>query len=1553
MAGDGTTIKNRITNFLRSPSIKLKRSRTKENLTTKVTLERVLGVTTSGNSGLTCDPNTGLVAYPAGCVVVLLNPKKNRQQHIVNTSRKAVTTLAFSSDGKYLVTGECGHLPAVRVWDVCEGSQVAELQGHKYGVSCVAFSPNSKYIVSVGYQHDMSVNVWAWKRNIVVAANKVSSKVTAVSFSEDSSYFVTAGNRHVRFWYLDHSGSAKVDGPMPLMGRSGLLGELQNNFFCDVACGRGSQSGSTFCITSSGLLCEFNERRMLEKWVDLRTSMARSLWVTADRIFCACAEGTVRTFSPADLRFLGTLPRPHHLGTDVAAVTQPSHLYSTQPDAHYPDTVAVTFDPANGWVTCVYNDHSLYVWDVRDLQRVGKVFSGLYHSASVWDLQVYPDSPDATESLPSSTSFLTCSADNTIRLWHSDGQRSVPKGNILSNDLLKVIYVESGSATMLDTDMCSTSGVEKQDSVAPEVRTGIRTIGVSPDGRHLASGDRTGTLRVHNLSSMEEILKVDAHDAEILCLEYSKPETGLRLLATAGRDRLIHVLNAEEDYGLLQTLDEHSSSISAVRFAAADGKVKMISCGADKSVYFRTAHRTLRGMEFKRTHHVVRKTSLADMDVDPTCKYAAVGCQDRSIRVIFNISNGKQKKSFKGSQGLDGSLLKVQTDPSGLYVATSCSDKNICLYDFHSGECVATMFGHSEIVTGIKFTSDCRHLISVSGDSCVFVWRLAPELTLNMREHMALRKKAQTGTMGKNPRVKQELHSAPSLIGYQDTDSEKEEEEEEEEDVDDEEMKVYQGEEAREEELNNQRDALQHTTSESSVGEDMGASDVVADWEPVQVQTGADNPPQLAGPVEAQARPRRRWSCRVSSVELVVQSMMELRQLDLLSKIDPEENSPEPQRCTSIQKGAVDPPGGRVKRRRPRPHSAWLAPALTPEPEGVVLYPEQQWGGSSEFQVRAGHRYSQDSQDSRWSHSRSPDSAGSLGYCSGVSSPDHRNLDSESLEGLSTDTDDIHTDDNTEDEEDEDAQFETLSDLRSSTGSLGRTLHRPLQRTTISARFLAQGHTAWSHSRIPRRKDECQSVGERSLVSSVRPLLTDEGQYRSSDAQGLERGSVSRAAVPMRRRTPGACATRVMAPSARAPPLMQKSLSAQNLSGDGASLCRRRATTPSRLRRDLQLAPPSSPQCTPSPSVTSVSTPSSPPQSWRSRSYMSPTTSSKAKVCRSVSVGEGLNLGSGSAEAGLGSPGVLEPSLGSPAKAPLRARLSVEGNSFDRLSTHALSANHKEAQEYALYGSREGLMNQLSQAFPDNKEQMFVGKRVEDCGKERPLMAVQAFSVVTEDSSSAGGLRRHRRSSSIIMATVPLQYLPPHHHLPYDYHLPPSHHHLPHDYHLPPSHHHLPHDYHLPPSHHLPHNHHLPPPYHLPHEHSSLPPCCSSASWPVCHSALNPVCSSVSSHSTGTAVSVETCREAAGELQRTVERTMQLYKMVNGGGCLGGAEQEEMERVLGEALGRVRSMVDCVPATPPRVGEGQAGGGGVALALLEQYSQLLLKSVEQRLVSKV
>uniref|UniRef100_A0A8C4ZRH1 Mitogen-activated protein kinase binding protein 1 n=1 Tax=Gadus morhua TaxID=8049 RepID=A0A8C4ZRH1_GADMO len=724
MPGDGSTIKKRIRKLLRSPSVRLNNPG-KKCLTAKVALEKVLGITAAGHSGLACDPHSGLVAYPAGCVVVLLNPKKNRQQHLINTSRKSITALAFSPDGKYLVTGESGHLPAVRLWDVSERRQVAELQKHNYGVSCVAFSPNSKYIVSVGTQHDMTISVWAWKKDVVVAVNKVSSKVMAVSFSEDSSYFVTAGVRHIKFWYLDPCKPTKVAlSAVPLLGRSGLLGELRNTSFCDVACGRGSSAGSTFCVSSSGLLCEFNGRRTLDKWVDLRTGSAQSLSLSDGIVFCGGADGTVRCFSPADLSFLGTLPRPHPLGSHVGASPLPNAPAAAAAPARYPDTVAVTYDPASRWLSCVYADHSVYVWDVRDVRRAATVHRALYHAAGVWDLQVRP----GTHRAPSTSTFFSCSADSTIRQWCTEGLRH--------GDLMSVIYTDESAAPtttpttsspLLDAD--GTAG----DGATGENRAGIRSICVSPDGKHLASGDRNGRLRVHDLGSMKEILKVDAHEGEILCLEYSQQETGLELLASAARDRLIHVFDAGNAYRRLQTLDEHSSSITAVRFA--ENSVRLISCGADKSIYFRTAHTTHSGTEFRRSHHVSGKTTLYDMGVDPTCKYAAVGCQDRAIR-IFNISTGKQKKLYKGSVSEDGSLLKVQMDPSGLYLATSCSDKNISIFDFHTGECVANMFGHSEVVTGMKFTNDCTHLISVSGDSCIFVWRLAAELTMNMRERL-------------------------------------------------------------------------------------------------------------------------------------------------------------------------------------------------------------------------------------------------------------------------------------------------------------------------------------------------------------------------------------------------------------------------------------------------------------------------------------------------------------------------------------------------------------------------------------------------------------------------------------------------------------------------------------------------------------------------------------------------------------------------------------------------------------------------------------------------
>ena len=68
-----------------------------------------------------------------------------------------------------------------------------------------------------------------------------------------------------------------------------------------------------------------------------------------------------------------------------------------------------------------------------------------------------------------------------------------------------------------------------------------------------------------------------------------------------------------------------------------------------------------RQLQFALSHNVVGKTTLYDMEVDHSQRHILTACQDRNIRV-YNVSNGKHSKTFKGSIADDGTLIKVGGD---------------------------------------------------------------------------------------------------------------------------------------------------------------------------------------------------------------------------------------------------------------------------------------------------------------------------------------------------------------------------------------------------------------------------------------------------------------------------------------------------------------------------------------------------------------------------------------------------------------------------------------------------------------------------------------------------------------------------------------------------------------------------------------------------------------------------------------------------------------------------------------------------------------------------
>ena len=67
---------------------------------------------------------------------------------------------------------------------------------------------------------------------------------------------------------------------IPLSGRSGILGEQKNNHFRGVVV----KGEKVFVITQSGLLCELNDKRLLDRWVELRVNTCGIFYETCKQL---------------------------------------------------------------------------------------------------------------------------------------------------------------------------------------------------------------------------------------------------------------------------------------------------------------------------------------------------------------------------------------------------------------------------------------------------------------------------------------------------------------------------------------------------------------------------------------------------------------------------------------------------------------------------------------------------------------------------------------------------------------------------------------------------------------------------------------------------------------------------------------------------------------------------------------------------------------------------------------------------------------------------------------------------------------------------------------------------------------------------------------------------------------------------------------------------------------------------------------------------------------------------------------------------------------------
>ena len=217
----------------------------------------------------------------------------------------------------------------------------------------------------------------------------------------------------------------------------------------------------------------------------------------------------------------------------------------------------------------IYADRSIFVWERTNASTYLKKRSFVYHRGCVWDVVFLPASSNF---MPSGT-FLTCSADNSIRFWNTnrEGQRESHWKSAYSKDLLHTIHLdvptsgipaETSSAVRSagesiiynqasqDTptfDMLSSAIPDTEIPDRPDGSRAPRVLAAHPTGSCIAVGDRAGRIRTFDLSNMMLSQSINAHDAEVLTLQYSPAPPSTTdlgsvptiLLASAGRDRYI------------------------------------------------------------------------------------------------------------------------------------------------------------------------------------------------------------------------------------------------------------------------------------------------------------------------------------------------------------------------------------------------------------------------------------------------------------------------------------------------------------------------------------------------------------------------------------------------------------------------------------------------------------------------------------------------------------------------------------------------------------------------------------------------------------------------------------------------------------------------------------------------------------------------------------------------------------------------------------------------------------------------------------------------------